>query len=56
MAQSSTMPSLAPEVQAFVQHPASHADRRRLGGGRLWKTFPVYDPATEEVIAHVAEG
>ena len=56
MVQSSTMPSLAPEVQAFVRTP-----RRMLIDG-AWveatsgKTFPVYDPATEEVIAHVAEG
>lgn len=56
MALSSTMPSLAPEVQAFVRTP-----RRMLIDG-AWvdaasgKTFPVYDPATEEISAHVAEG
>src|SRR5215510_11191975 len=56
MAQSSTMPSVAPEVQAFVSTP-----RRMLIDGS-WveaasgKAFSVYDPATEEIIAHVAEG
>jgi phenylacetaldehyde dehydrogenase len=56
MALSSTMPSLAPEVQAFVRTP-----RRMLIDG-AWvdaasgKTFPVYDPATEEISARVAEG
>ena len=49
MAQSSTMPSLAPQVQEFVSTP-----RRMLIDG-AWveaasgKTFPVYDPATEEI-------
>src|SRR5688572_6342713 len=56
MAQSSTMPSLIPPVQEFVNTP------RRLLIDGSWveaasgKTFPVYDPATEEIIAHVAEG
>jgi phenylacetaldehyde dehydrogenase len=56
MAQSSTMPSVAPEVQAFVS-----TTRRMLIDGS-WveaasgKAFPVYDPAIEAIIAHVAEG
>ena len=56
MAQSSTIPSLAPQVQTFVSTP-----RRMLIDG-AWveaasgKTFRIYDPATEEIIAHVAEG
>jgi phenylacetaldehyde dehydrogenase len=56
MAQSSTMPSLTPQVQEFVRAP-----RRMLIYG-AWveaassKIFPIYDPSTEDIIAHVAEG
>jgi acyl-CoA reductase-like NAD-dependent aldehyde dehydrogenase len=56
MAQSGTMPSLLPQVQEFVD------TRRRMLIDGTWgeaasgKTFPVYDPATEAIITHTAEG
>ena len=56
MAQSSTMPSLVPEVQAFVSTPRGMLIDGSWVEAASGKTFPVYDPATEEIIAHVAEG
>jgi phenylacetaldehyde dehydrogenase len=56
MAQATTLALVDPKVAEFVT-----GSRRMLIDG-VWveaasgKTFPVYDPATEEVIAHVAEG
>ena len=56
MAQAATLAMVDPKVAEFVT-----GSRRMLIDG-AWveaasgKTFPVYDPATEEVIAHVAEG
>ena len=56
MAQATTLAMVDPKVAEFVS-----GSRRMLIDG-AWveaasgKTFPVYDPATEEVIAHVAEG
>ena len=56
MAQATTLAMLDPKVAEFVARP-----RRMLIDG-AWveaasgKTFPVYDPSTEEVVAHVAEG
>src|SRR5262252_8361558 len=56
MAQAATLARVDPKVAEFVT-----GSRRMLIDG-AWveaasgKTFPVYDPATEEVIAHVAEG
>jgi phenylacetaldehyde dehydrogenase len=56
MAQATTLAMVDPKVAEFVT-----GSRRMLIDG-VWveaasgKTFPVYDPATEEVIAHVAEG
>ncbi|HSX78650.1 MAG TPA: aldehyde dehydrogenase family protein, partial [Candidatus Saccharimonadia bacterium] len=56
MAQATTLAMVDPKVAEFVTGP-----RRMLIDG-AWveaasgKTFPVYDPATEEVIAQVAEG
>src|SRR5262247_1663235 len=56
MTQAATLAMVDPKVAEFVT-----GSRRMLIDG-AWveaasgKTFPVYDPATEEVIAHVAEG
>jgi len=56
MVQATTLDMLHPNVAAFLATP-----RRMLIDG-VWveavsgKTFPVYDPATEEIMAHVAEG
>src|SRR5262247_294382 len=56
MAQAATLAMVDPKVAEFVT-----GSRRMLIDG-AWveaasgKTFPVYDPATEEVIAHVAKG
>src|SRR4029453_3753871 len=56
MAQGATLAMVDPKVAEFVT-----GSRRMLIDG-AWveaasgKTFPVYDPATEEVVAHVAEG
>ena len=56
MVQAATLAMLDPKVVEFVAGP-----RRMLLNG-AWveavsgKTFPVYDPSTEEVVAHVAEG
>src|SRR5262245_23861455 len=56
MAQAATLAMVDPKVAEFVT-----GSRRMLIDG-TWveaasgKTFPVYDPATEEVIAQVAEG
>src|SRR5262250_1476046 len=56
MAQATTLAMVDPKVAEFVT-----GSRRMLIDG-AWveaasgKTLPVYDPATEEVIAHVAEG
>src|SRR5499426_2102929 len=56
MAQAATLAMVDPKVAEFVT-----GSRRMLIDG-AWveaasgKTFPVYDPATEEVIAQVAEG
>jgi phenylacetaldehyde dehydrogenase len=56
MVQTTTLGMLHPTVAAFVATP------RRMFIDGAWveavsgKTFPVYDPATEDVMAHVAEG
>ena len=56
MAQAATLAMLNPKVAEFIAGP-----RRMLIDG-TWveavsgKTFPVYDPSTEEVVAHVDEG
>ncbi len=56
MAQATTLALVDPKVAEFV------TGSRRMLIDDAWveaasgKTFPVYDPATEEVIAHVAEG
>src|SRR5262245_9811480 len=56
MAQAATLAMVDPKVAEFVT-----GSRRMLIDG-VWveaasgKTFPVYDPATEEVIAQVVEG
>jgi phenylacetaldehyde dehydrogenase len=43
-------------VSAFVAEPRKHLIGGRWVEAASGKTFPVYNPATEEVIAHVAEG
>ena len=43
-------------VNAFVAEPRKHLIGGRWVEAASGKTFPVYNPATEEVIAYVAEG
>ncbi len=43
-------------VNSFVAEPRKHLIGGRWVEAASGKTFPVYNPATEEVVAYVAEG
>jgi phenylacetaldehyde dehydrogenase len=56
MAQAATLAMVDPKVAEFVTGSRRMLIDGAWGEAASGKTFPVYDPATEEVIAHVAEG
>jgi phenylacetaldehyde dehydrogenase len=49
-------PQIAPEVQRFVARRHKMLIDGKFADAASGKTFPSYDPATGEVLAHVAEG
>jgi phenylacetaldehyde dehydrogenase len=56
MAVSDTQINVAPEVQQFIAQPRPLLIDGKWVQAASGKTFPVYNPATGEVFAHVAEG
>src|SRR5579859_6132576 len=56
MAVSDTEIKVAPEVRQFIAQPRPMLIDGKWVQAASGKTFPVYNPATGEVLAHVAEG
>ena len=56
MAVSDTAIQIAPEVQQFVSETRKMLIDGKWVDAASGKTFEVYNPATGEVMAHVAEG
>ncbi|MBV9230127.1 MAG: aldehyde dehydrogenase family protein [Chloroflexi bacterium] len=56
MAVSDTEIKVAPEVSQFISQPRPMLIDGKWVQAASGKTFPVYNPATGEVMAHVAEG
>ena len=56
MAVSDTEIQIAPEVKQFVGETRKMLIDGRWVEAASGKTFPVYNPTTGEVMAHVAEG
>src|SRR5258708_37137159 len=56
MAVSDTAIQIAPEVKRFLGEPRKMLIDGKWVEAASGKTFPVYNPATGEVMAHVAEG
>jgi phenylacetaldehyde dehydrogenase len=48
--------SLHPRVKEFIARPGKLLINNRWVEAASGKSFPIYDPASGEVIAHVAEG
>src|SRR5579864_9669363 len=49
-------PQIHPRVAEFIDKPRQMLINGRWGNAASGKTFPSYNPATEEVLAQVAEG
>src|SRR5215469_5463350 len=56
MAVSDTHITVAPEVSQFIAQPRPMLIDGKWVQAASGKTFPVYNPASGEVLAHVAEG
>jgi len=56
MSMATSTEQLNPDVQSFVSHPRKMLINGQWVKAKSGKTFPVYNPATGEVMAQVAEG
>ncbi len=56
MSATATAPQIHSRVQEFIGTAAQDVHRRQVGRCGLRQDFPVYNPATGEVMAQVAEG
>jgi phenylacetaldehyde dehydrogenase len=56
MAVSNQKTQVAPEVSQFIAQPRKMFINGEWVEAVSGKTFPVYNPATGEILAHVAEG